>query len=269
MKQDDVISETDRRWELQMKLKRKSKVFLHSHDDVTSFEMIALYDLFESENVESLISMRQTYTTDDARQLTVKQRKCIFQDEVNLKYYQNDIYSLSVCMIKCRMQKALKLCNCIPPFYAPVGENWLAKSCNSTLDSFSCLARYRKNITSMNGCSHCDLSCFTTIYETEKFTLRWVCLCVCNAQLTEKSVKIIYTLLCLFFVENSVAANVPVALTLSLSHCYSHLACLTYNLTCHDVAFRTKPNRKTMESLQHLKMRKTSFSSQWSFSPGL
>lgn len=172
MKQDDVISETDRRWELQMKLKRKSKVFLHSHDDVTSFEMIALYDLFESENVESLISMRQTYTTDDARQLTVKQRKCIFQDEVDLKYYRNDIYSLSVCMIKCRMQKALKLCNCIPPFYAPVGENWLSKSCKSTLDSFSCLARYRKNITSMNGCSHCDLSCFTTIYETEKFTLR-------------------------------------------------------------------------------------------------
>jgi acid-sensing ion channel, other len=173
IKQDDVITETDRRWELQTKLKGKAKVFLHSPDDVTAYEMLPLFDLLESENVESLISMKQTYTTDDARQLTVKQRKCIFQDELNLKYYKDDIYSLSACMIKCRMQKAMKLCGCIPPFYAPANENLQWRSCKSTLENIACLARYRKNITSISGCSHCELSCFTTIYETEKFTLRY------------------------------------------------------------------------------------------------
>lgn len=171
--QDNVITETDRRWDLQLKLKRTSKVYLHSPDDVTAFDIIPLFDSVDSENVESLISMRQTYTSADARQLTVGQRKCIFQDEVDLNYYKTDSYSLSVCMIKCRMQKALKFCNCIPPFYAPSGENWQWKSCTSTLESIACLARHRKNITSISGCSHCELSCFTTIYETEKFTYRY------------------------------------------------------------------------------------------------
>lgn len=139
--------------------------------------MISLFDIVDEDekvkHVESLISMKQTYTTDDAKQLTVKQRKCIFQDEVDLHYYKDDIYSLSVCMIKCRMQKAMRLCKCIPPFYAPFGENLQSKSCKSTLENIACLARNHKNITGISGCSHCELSCFTTVYETEKFSLRY------------------------------------------------------------------------------------------------
>lgn len=148
-------------------------MYLHSPDDVTAFEMIPLFDWVESEKVESLISMRQTYTSDDARQLTVAQRKCIFHDEVDLKYYNRDSYSLSLCMVKCRMQKALKLCNCVPPYYAPFGENLQSKGCKATIENIQCISKNLKNITSISGCSHCELSCDTTIYETEKFTYRY------------------------------------------------------------------------------------------------
>lgn len=112
--------------------------------------------------------MKQTYTTDDAKQLTVGQRKCLFQGEIDLNYYKNDIYSLSACMKQCRMQKANKLCGCIPPFYAPTTGN---KFRQCSLSDFKCLQENLNNITGIRGCLHCELSCLNTVYESEKFTM--------------------------------------------------------------------------------------------------
>lgn len=50
----------------------------------------------EDHSVDLLITMKQTYTTEDSKQLSKEQRKCIFQGEVDLNYYKGDIYSLSV-----------------------------------------------------------------------------------------------------------------------------------------------------------------------------
>jgi acid-sensing ion channel, other len=168
--QTNFLMETDKRWQLSFRLNKYSKVYLHSVDDITSLDTLPLFEnAADSNSVESLISMKQTYTTEDADELTVKQRKCIFQYENHVNYFkENDIYSLTSCMTKCRMDKAQKYCNCIPPFYAPASGKY--KPCN--VDQFACLVANRTLITNITGCRHCELSCFSTVYETEKFTYR-------------------------------------------------------------------------------------------------
>lgn len=165
--------ETDKRWQLQFHMTKFSKVYLHSTDDVTGLDILPLFEKSgDSDAVETLISMKQTYTTEDAEQLTVKQRKCIFHNENNVNYFKNDIYSFTACMTKCRMEKAQTICNCIPPFYAPAINKAKFKPC--TIANFACLAANRTKITNNIGCSHCELSCLSTIYETEKFTYRFI-----------------------------------------------------------------------------------------------
>lgn len=146
-------------------LNNPSKVYLHSIEEVSSYDIRSQFLWDESFSVDLLISMKQTYTTDDAKQLTVGQRKCIFQGEIDLNYYKNDIYSLTACMKQCRMQKADKLCKCIPPFYEPATGNY--REC--TLSDFKCLADNRNNITDIRSCKDCELSCLNTVYESEKF----------------------------------------------------------------------------------------------------
>lgn len=160
------LSETDKKWAISFVLNHPSKVYLHSVEEISGHDISPQF-LWETGNsIDLLISMKQTYTTDDAKQLTVGQRKCLFQGEIDLNYYQNDIYSLSACMIQCRMQKASKLCKCIPPFYAPATGTY--RHC--VLSDFRCLRDNRRNITDIRGCSQCELSCMNTVYESEKFT---------------------------------------------------------------------------------------------------
>lgn len=60
-------------------------------------------------------SAKSTYTTDDAKQLSIKQRRCVFSDELNL--LTNDVYTYGACMRECRIKEAFKKCKCIPFFY--------------------------------------------------------------------------------------------------------------------------------------------------------
>lgn len=160
------LFETDKKWALTFVPTRSSKVFVHSVDDVLSADFRSTFTWDVGFSVELLITMKQTYTTDDARQLTVGQRKCIFPDEIKLKYYKDDIYSFSACMKYCRMKKAQKFCKCIPPFYAPATGNY--RQCG--FNDFTCLLKFRENITDIRGCRQCELSCLNTVYDIEKFT---------------------------------------------------------------------------------------------------
>lgn len=65
--------------------------------------------------------MKQTYTTEDAKQLSIVQRKCIFPDEVKLDIYRNE-YTFTACMKECRINKCMKFCKCLPPFYIARGK---------------------------------------------------------------------------------------------------------------------------------------------------
>jgi acid-sensing ion channel, other len=160
------LFETDKKWALSVVPTQSANVFVHSEAEVTSHDFRPTFFFDVGYSIELLITMKQTYTTDDARQLTIEQRKCIFADEVKLKYYKDDEYSFSACMKQCRMEKANKLCKCIPPFYTPGSGNY--RQCG--LDDMFCLYKHRYNITDIRNCRHCELSCFNTVYDIEKFS---------------------------------------------------------------------------------------------------
>ena len=85
-----------------------------------------------------------------------RQRKCIFPLEKRMTYYKDE-YTFSGCMKECRINKCLKFCKCIPPFYKPGN---LAKSITyCDLKGLKCLSKYLSNITGINDCQHCELGC--------------------------------------------------------------------------------------------------------------
>lgn len=48
-------------------------------------------------------------------ELSVSQRKCIFPEEKNLRYFPT--YSVANCKTECFIQTALEMCGCIPVWY--------------------------------------------------------------------------------------------------------------------------------------------------------
>lgn len=113
------------------------------------------------------LSVKQTYTTEDTRQLSVKQRHCVFADEIRLKIDEN--YTYTACTRQCRMDNSMKLCNCVPYFYPEV-ENY--KYC--TLQQLKCVSEHLQAIKAVEACS-CELGCSNTVYEVEKLSEVYVC----------------------------------------------------------------------------------------------
>lgn len=110
--------------------------------------------------------MKQTYTTEDAETLSIKQRKCIFDHEVEVTYYKKDIYTFTSCMRECRVKRSNKFCKCIAPYYKPQRNTY--RQCD--VADIPCLTKYRKNITDIRYCRHCELNCLNTVYDIEKYT---------------------------------------------------------------------------------------------------
>ncbi|XP_052863169.1 sodium channel protein Nach-like [Anopheles cruzii] len=159
-----VLFETDKKWALTFEPLRESSIFVHSYNEISGwdFQPQVLWDV--ESKVEFLISMKQTYTTDDAQQLSIGQRKCIFPEEKKLQFYQ-DAYTFSGCMKECRIAKSLQFCKCAPPFYAPIRSIPLC-----TVAQFGCLSEHSANITSISSCQDCELGCLNTVYDIEKYS---------------------------------------------------------------------------------------------------
>ena len=164
----EKLFESDKKRSIQFIPNLPAKIYLHASDEVTSFDLLPQFVYENVFIVELSVIMRETFTTKDVSQLSPAQRKCIFQTEIDLKYFNKDFYSLSSCMIQCRMEKALKLCKCIPPFYLP--SKGSSREC-STQDELKCLKENRHNITRTKECSHCLLGCMNIVYESDKLTL--------------------------------------------------------------------------------------------------
>lgn len=95
------------------------QIFIHSTEETPSLDMDPqLVWMYQISKV--FFSSKHTYTTDDARQLSIKQRRCIFHDERKLVTHTS--YSYSACMIQCRMEKAREFCGCVPNFYKKIGQ---------------------------------------------------------------------------------------------------------------------------------------------------
>lgn len=63
--------ETDKKWALNIKIKVNSKVFIHSYEESPGFDYRPQFTWEVNDAVSVLISMKQTYTTEDAKQLSV------------------------------------------------------------------------------------------------------------------------------------------------------------------------------------------------------
>ncbi|XP_055522415.1 sodium channel protein Nach-like [Wyeomyia smithii] len=160
----NYLYETDKKWGLTFAPLRQSLVFVHSHNEISGRDFRPQVQWDQNFAIDFLISMKQTYTTEDARQLSIGQRKCIFPDEVRLHYYQDE-YTFSGCMKECRIRKFLKFCRCIPPFFAPPVSLPFCE-----IAQFQCMARYIENISSIAECHHCELGCHNTVYDIEKYS---------------------------------------------------------------------------------------------------
>lgn len=103
------------------------------------------------------------------RELSVEQRKCVFNDEetsnlkVDIEYWlytylcwvppmSTQIYSKSLCLARCRAIMALEMCNCVPFFYPFVD----GPSCNPA--GFECLLDFKWPIWALHICK-CPSTC--------------------------------------------------------------------------------------------------------------
>lgn len=144
----------------------ESKMFIHAVEDSLYFEHIPLTHTQLSTDEEVIFSMQQTKVDPDVKSLSIHQRKCIFSDELKLKYYRDEPYTYSGCMKDCRLHQALKVCGCLPPFHRPPKIN--ATKCD--IQSLKCLKDER--ILDTKKCQHCELGCDFTVFTTENIQTR-------------------------------------------------------------------------------------------------
>lgn len=95
------------------------QIYIHSTEEMAGLELSAQHSW--DRRVEKVsFSVKHTYTTEDARQLSIRQRRCVFADEQSLE--TSNIYTYSACMRQCRMQRSRSFCKCVPHFYPPIGK---------------------------------------------------------------------------------------------------------------------------------------------------
>lgn len=136
-----------------------TKIFINSVDEVLKYEQIPLAGTNIQFSDFVLVSMQSTKTDKSVRDLSMKQRKCIFANDVQLKY-SKEPYTYSGCLRECKIDRAIEFCGCLPPFY--VLSNFTA--CG--LESLKCLKDER--IWDVGKCEHCELACDFTVFSLEK-----------------------------------------------------------------------------------------------------
>ncbi|GLG99400.1 Sodium channel protein Nach, partial [Gryllus bimaculatus] len=84
------------------------------------------------------ISAESTYTSDNLRHLSPHDRKCFLKEENSPnKSLGGTQYSYRNCMVQCRLQHMIKLCQC-----APFNYHFFKSSKTCGLADIECLSRY-------------------------------------------------------------------------------------------------------------------------------
>ncbi|XP_052753537.1 sodium channel protein Nach-like [Galleria mellonella] len=162
--QEAFIHETDAKWSFLFNSYRNDTtidIYIHSAEEMAGLEQSAQH-MWDRRVEKVSFSVKHTYTTEDARQLSIRQRRCIFTDEQKLE--TSNIYTYSACMRQCRMQRSRLFCKCVPHFY-PLIKGY--KQC--TVQELACIAKHVAAITDVTRCP-CELGCSHTVYEVEKLT---------------------------------------------------------------------------------------------------
>ncbi|XP_044264094.1 acid-sensing ion channel 5-like [Tribolium madens] len=101
----------------------------------------------------------------DVLYLTIKQRKCRFYDESNLKH--SPAYSYVLCRMECRAALAKRLCGCVPHFYRKLEGQ---KICN--ILGLHCLAKHKEKLILLKGECSCLPNCDEVNYIIEDMDTR-------------------------------------------------------------------------------------------------
>ncbi|EFA10172.2 sodium channel protein Nach [Tribolium castaneum] len=158
------IKETDLAWSLKFTVKDTSvnmPIYILNSDEQAGLD-IQPQHIWDYKINKISFSVKQTYTTEDTKQLSIKQRHCVFSDE--LKLQTDNIYTYTACTRQCRMDNSMRLCKCVPFFYPQIGGY---KHCS--LLQLSCIWENLDSIKSVDRC-FCNLGCSNTVYEVEKLT---------------------------------------------------------------------------------------------------
>lgn len=93
-------------------------------------------------------------SSEDTRKLRIRQRKCRFFYESNLKHFP--VYSYGICRMECRIRLAINLCGCVPHFYKKLGktqffdqtmlENYYFQLRNVPVMSRECIAYFSTKV---------------------------------------------------------------------------------------------------------------------------
>ncbi|XP_075229688.1 pickpocket protein 11-like [Lycorma delicatula] len=149
---------------------------LYIHGPFETFDIATKKLSSEFMNYKTLeLSGLSIYSTQEARSLSIKQRKCRFLDESNLVL--SPAYSYKMCRTECRMKLAYKLCGCIPHFYKPQKHY---KVCDAT--GIHCLGKHNELLIKLRDPSKdyekvpcpCLPSCDDISYVVEsETTMNW------------------------------------------------------------------------------------------------
>lgn len=126
------------------------------------FEQFSMIKTKLGETSHALVAMQQTNTDRNAFDLSIHQRKCIFEEEVSMKYFKDEPYTITGCLKECKLEQALKICGCIPPFYRP---SHLRNATHCDFQSLKCLKD--EKVWKVDQCRHCELSCDYTTFSVE------------------------------------------------------------------------------------------------------
>ncbi|KAL1514317.1 hypothetical protein ABEB36_003590 [Hypothenemus hampei] len=162
------IEETDIKWSFEFSINRSGKLieetspfalYIWSSDEMLGLEVQPqlIWD-FKVDRVS--FSFKQTYTTEDTRQFSIKQRRCVFEDEI--KVLLDSIYTYTACTTQCRMETMRSVCNCVIHFY-PRTPGF--EYCNLT--GLYCVSERLKDIMDVGTKCDCQLGCRNTVYEVE------------------------------------------------------------------------------------------------------
>ncbi|CAH1395974.1 unnamed protein product [Nezara viridula] len=142
-----------------MEMNSDLQVFIHSPQEIP--ESASKWFLSAQKHYLALeFEALAIYSTENTRELSVKQRKCRFLDESNLE--TSPVYSYNMCRSECRMRLAFKLCSCVPYFYRNIGKY---RICD--VAGMRCLSQYKERLIQLRdsvGNKHrCD--CYPTCNE--------------------------------------------------------------------------------------------------------
>ncbi|XP_066999983.2 sodium channel protein Nach [Anabrus simplex] len=118
-------------------------ISFHSPEDVPYSGMArAQYeDLMLGQDFAMIFQVKEIMNDPALRAVSVAQRGCVFPDEISLVSYP--YYSYSACLLQCRAEAQIKLCNCTHHFM-PLRYN----DTTCSIDGLMCFSR---NLDELNG----------------------------------------------------------------------------------------------------------------------